>query len=222
MNFRHEIKHEISYADMLVIRQRMGAVASQDIHAIDGQYLVRSLYFDNMDNKALREKIDGINRREKFRIRYYNRDTSVIYLEKKSKINGLGNKQSTKISAAQVEKLLAGDIDFLLHSDNRLMKELYIKMKMQGIGPKTIVDYIREPYIYPAGNVRVTIDYDIRTGVNCADFLKEDCLTLPATQAIVLEVKWDAFLPDIIRDAVNLPGRSSGAFSKYATCRLYG
>lgn len=222
MNFRHEIKHEISYADMLVIRQRMSTVAGQDIHAIDGQYLVRSLYFDNMDDKALREKIDGVNRREKFRIRYYNHDTSAIYLEKKSKINGLGNKQSTKISATQVEKLLEGDIDFLLYSNNRLMKELYGKMKTQGIRPKIIVDYIREPFVYPAGNVRVTLDYDIRTGTNCFDFLKKDCLTLPATQAIVLEVKWDAFLPDIIRDAVNLQGRSSGAFSKYAACRLYG
>lgn len=222
MNFRHEIKHEISYADMLVIRQRMSTVAGQDIHAIDGQYLVRSLYFDNMDDKALREKIDGVNRREKFRIRYYNLDTSAIYLEKKSKINGLGNKQSTKISATQVEKLLEGDIDFLLYSNNRLMKELYGKMKTQGIRPKIIVDYIREPFVYPAGNVRVTLDYDIRTGTNCFDFLKKDCLTLPATQAIVLEVKWDAFLPDIIRDAVNLQGRSSGAFSKYAACRLYG
>ena len=85
MDFRHEMKHEISYADMLVIRQRMSAVAGQDIHAIDGKYLVRSLYFDNMDDKALREKIDGVNRREKFRIRYYNHDTSAIYLEKKSK-----------------------------------------------------------------------------------------------------------------------------------------
>lgn len=222
MDFRHEIKHEISYADMLVIRQRMSAVAGQDIHAIDGKYLVRSLYFDNMDDKALREKIDGVNRREKFRIRYYNHDTSAIYLEKKSKINGLGNKQSTKISATQVEMLLAGDIDFLLHSNNRLMKELYGKMKTQGIRPKIIVDYIREPFVYPAGNVRVTLDYDIRTGINCLDFLKKDCLTLPATQAIVLEVKWDAFLPDIIRDTVNLQGRSSGAFSKYAACRLYG
>lgn len=222
MDFRHEMKHEISYADMLVIRQRMSAVAGQDIHAIDGKYLVRSLYFDNMDDKALREKIDGVNRREKFRIRYYNHDTSAIYLEKKSKINGLGNKQSTKISAAQVEMLLAGNIDFLLHSNNRLMKELYGKMKTQGIRPKIIVDYIREPFVYPAGNVRVTLDYDIRTGTNCLDFLKKDCLTLPATQAIVLEVKWDAFLPDIIRDTVNLQGRSSGAFSKYAACRLYG
>lgn len=95
-------------------------------------------------------------------------------------------------------------------------------MKIQGLRPKTIVDYTREPFFFPAGNVRVTLDYDIRTGLNCTDFLNTDCVTLPASNAIILEVKWDEFLPDIIRDLVQLDGRRTGAFSKYAACRNYG
>ena len=72
------------------------------------------------------------------------------------------------------------------------------------------------------GNVRVTLDHHIRTGVNCRDFLNPDSITIPAAEnVIILEVKWDAFLPDIIRDAVQLPGRRAGAFSKYAACRIY-
>ena len=96
-------------------------------------------------------------------------------------------------------------------------------MRGTGLRPKTIVDYTREPFIYPPGNVRVTLDYDIRTGLSCTDFLDPDCVTVPAGDApILLEVKWDAYLPDLIRDAVQLPGRHASAFSKYAQCRIYG
>ena len=103
------------------------------------------------------------------------------------------------------------------------MQELYSKMRSQGLRPKTIVDYTREPFIYRPGNVRVTFDYDIRTGLDCTDFLDPACVTIPAGDApILLEVKWDDYLPSIIRDAVQTPGRRVSAFSKYAQCRIYG
>ncbi|MBE5985759.1 MAG: molecular chaperone, partial [Paenibacillaceae bacterium] len=96
-------------------------------------------------------------------------------------------------------------------------------MTMQGLRPKTIVDYIREPFVYEPGNVRVTLDYDIRTGLQCIDFLNADCLMIPAGDSgIIMEVKWDEFLPSIIRDVVQLTGRRVTAFSKYAACRIYG
>ena len=95
-------------------------------------------------------------------------------------------------------------------------------MRCQGLRPRTIVDYTREPFVFGPGNVRVTLDYDIRTGLGCTDFLNPDCVTIPAGDSpVILEVKWDAFLPDIIRDAVQLSGRRSAAFSKYAACRIY-
>ena len=92
MDLRHEWKHEISCCDRLVLRQRLSAVMQLDPHAIDGKYFIRSLYFDNGTDKALREKLDGVNIREKFRIRYYNHDISVIHLEKKSKRSGHGHR----------------------------------------------------------------------------------------------------------------------------------
>lgn len=222
MDFRHEIKHEINYSDMITIRHRLSAVAYHDPHTIDGKYFIRSLYFDNLADKALMEKVNGLSRREKFRIRYYNGDTSVIHLEKKSKIDHLGNKQSAPLTAEQAQSIVDGDIHWMIESDHQLIRELYSKMKSQGIAPKTIVDYIREPFIYPAGNVRVTLDYNIRSGMSCTDFLNTDCVTVPVSDSIILEVKWDGFLPDIIRDAVALADRREGAFSKYAACRIYG
>lgn len=223
MDYRHEWKFEINHADLLILRQRLKAVASPDPHAVNGKYQIRSLYFDNAADKALREKLDGVSRREKFRIRYYNGDTSVIHLEKKSKAGGLGKKQSVNLTICQAYAIANGDTDWMSDSPEALIRELYTKMRTQGLRPKTIVDYTREPFIFAPGNVRVTLDYHIRTGSCCSDFLNPSCITIPAGDApVIMEVKWDDFLPDIIRDAVRLPGRRANAFSKYAQCRIYG
>ena len=223
MTYRHEWKHEINLSDMITLRQRLRAVAQTDTHAINGAYEIRSLYFDNLLDKALREKLDGISRREKFRIRYYNGDTSLMHLEKKSKLGRLGAKESAVLTKEQAQAIVDGDYAWMAHTDNSLVEELHYKMTTQQLRPKTIVDYMREPYIFFAGNVRVTLDYDIRTGLLCTDFLNPECVTIPAGDApIILEVKWDAYLPDIIRDAIRLNGRRPCAFSKYAACRIYG
>lgn len=223
MDYRHEWKHEINQADLLALRQRLRAIAKPDPHAVNGTYGLRSLYFDNAADKALREKLDGVSRREKFRIRYYNGDTSVIHLEKKSRLGGLGKKQSACLTAAEAQAIADGSLDWMSESPEELIRELYTKMRLQGLWPKIIVDYTREPFIFDPGHVRVTLDYNIRTGFCCPDFLNPDCITIPAGDApIILEVKWDNFLPDIIRDAIQLPGRRVTAFSKYAQCRIYG
>lgn len=223
MNYRHEWKHEIDASDLIAIRQRLRAVAKPDKHTADGKYFIRSLYFDNLADQALREKLDGVNRREKFRLRYYNLDPSLIRLEKKSKRGGLSQKQSADLTAAEAQAIVEGRLDWMADSGRPLIQELYSKMLSRGLRPKTIVDYTREPFVYAPGNVRITLDYDIRSGLGCMDFLNPNCVTVPAGRArIILEVKWDEFLPAIIRDAVQLEGRHAAAFSKYAACRIYG
>lgn len=221
--YRHELKHVIDTSDMVAIRQRLRAVADVDANAVDGRYLIRSLYFDNLSDQALREKLDGVNRREKFRIRYYNGDISEIHLEKKGKYNGLGTKDRAVLSAQEAQRIVDRDIRWMPDDDRPLVRELYVMMKNRGLKPKTIVDYTREPFVYAPGNVRVTLDYNIRTGLQCTDFLNTDCVTVPAGDHVtILEVKWDAFLPTVIRDAVQLGSRQSSSFSKYAACRIYG
>lgn len=221
--FRHEWKHEISAFDAALIRQRMKAVANPDPYAMEGRYQIRSLYFDNLQDKALREKMDGVDRREKFRIRYYNGDLSFLRLEKKKKQNGLTSKESAPLTKREARAIAEGDYRFMKESSHDLVMELYRKMQWEGLRPKTIVDYIRDPFVYPPGNVRITLDSDIRTGLGSVDFLNPDCVMIPAGEpVIILEVKWDAFLPDIIRDALQLTNARAGAYSKYAACRIYG
>ena len=223
MQFRHEWKHEISYADMLSLRSRLSAIMQQDSHDVNGKYKIRSLYFDNFRDKALLEKINGVNTREKFRVRFYNDDPSFILLEKKNKIHGLCSKEQAAITLEEARLIANKDIKSLSKSKKPLINELCYKMLTERLEPKTIVDYIREPFIYAPGNVRVTLDYDIRTGLTGTDFLTLDCVMVPAGNApVILEVKWDEFLPAVIRDVVQVPGTHTSAFSKYAACRIYG
>lgn len=220
MEFRHEWKHELSPGDLPALRSRLRAVASPDEHGEGGIYRVCSLYFDTPTDRALREKIDGVSRREKFRLRRYG--SGLIRLEKKSKNGCLCAKEQAPVTEEEVRALLAGDTDWMRSSGRNLVWELYQKMTAQRLRPKVIVEYAREAYVYAPGNVRVTLDTNIRTGLRNTDFLDPDCVTVPASDAVVLEVKWDAFLPDCIRSAVQLEGRRTAAFSKYAVCRRYG
>lgn len=127
------------------------------------------------------------------------------------------------ITAKEAQNIVDGDLQWMREDDRPLIRELYPKMKNGGFRPKTIVDYTREPFVYAPGNVRVTLDYNIRTGLQCTDFLNPDCVTVPAGDPVtILEVKWDGFLPSVIRDAVQLGNRQTTSFSKYAACRIYG
>lgn len=225
LKLRHETKHDITYSEYLAIRSRLNAVAKIDKNALsDGNYQIRSLYFDNYNDKALREKIDGAYYREKFRIRYYNNDTTVIHLEKKTKIGGLGNKQAALLSKDEVLKLLNGNIEFLKQSNHPLLVEFYSKLRFQLLKPRVIVDYTREPYIYAPGNVRVTFDTNIKSGLYSRDFFDCDLPKVNAgtQQGILMEVKYDAFLPEIIRACIQVNERTQSAFSKYAACRRFG
>ena len=221
MNGRHELKHYINAADYAQLRARLRVAAKPDENAgVYGGYDVRSHYFDNYADKAISEKLSGLSRREKFRLRYYNGDTSFIRLEKKSKANRLTYKESLTVSEEQCEGLLAGNYDSIKDPNKPLLMELYTKIRYQNLRPKNIVDYYREAYIYRAGNVRITLDSRIRTSNSVTGFLNPNLVTIPAANAIILEIKYDGFLPDIIRDILQINCRNQTEFSKYVVARL--
>ena len=221
MNGRHELKHYINTTDYALLRARLLIVAKPDNNTReDGGYKIRSLYFDNYSDKAVREKLSGQSTKEKFRLRYYNDDTSFIRLEKKSKSNRLTYKEKAAITADQCEELLAGNYDCLKRPDVPLFMELYTKIHYQNLRPRNIVDYKREAYVYHAGNVRITFDSRIKTSNNFMGFLNPNLVTIPAANAIIMEIKYDGFLPDIIRDILQIGSRHQTEFSKYVVARL--
>ena len=225
MKFRHELKYYINTADYLTIKNRLSAFAEKDKNVNEnGTYKIRSLYFETPTDRILSEKINGVNNREKFRIRMYNDDDSFIRLEKKTKVNGFANKIDAPVTREECEKLLEGDVSWMKHADRALLTELYAKMKYEQLRPKTVVDYIREPFIYKPGNVRVTLDSQIKTGVHTKDMFnpKVPTVRMHGVNVIILEVKYDNFLPAIVQTSVQVQNRKSTAFSKYAVARMFG
>lgn len=224
--FRHELKYQIDYGRYLAVRQRVRSVMKLDPHAeSEGSYRIRSIYFDNLDDKALREKTDGVDQRKKFRIRYYNDDFSFITLEKKIKQGGLCKKLDARVSLEEVQKLLKGDRAWMMLREDPLVRELYVRMKTEGLKPRVLVSYEREPYVYPAGNVRVTFDSNIRTSLYHQSFLEPQVWDISAEEQkgqVVLEVKYDDFLPEVISHLIQTEGIRQQAFSKYGACRRYG
>lgn len=137
MDFRHEIKHYITPGDAQAIKANLSVVASIDPHAKkEGCYCIRSLYFDDLDNTALWEKLDGVNERRKFRIRYYNNDLSYIMLECKMKRDNVGCKLQEKLTEDELRRILDGDIAWMVTSGRPLLAVLYVEMKAYEVSLK--------------------------------------------------------------------------------------
>lgn len=218
--YRHEWKYLISYPEAELLQRRLSPFLALDNHAVNGEYMIRSLYFDDYYDTAYREKIMGVDFRQKWRIRVYYCSQEHIRLERKIKNGSYIYKESANLTAAEFQKILDGDYPFLLERDENLCKEFYYECMVKVLRPKVIVDYERTPLVMDAGTVRITFDKHIRAAVGSFDIFDPDLPTIPAIapDKLVLEVKYTAFLPQIIKTLLPLNGQEFSAFSKYAEC----
>jgi hypothetical protein len=222
--YRHEFKYVCSLGQLKVIQARMTGLVPLDSHVgPEGIYNIRSLYFDDYYDSYLKDNESGTDPREKFRIRIYNHSSARITLELKRKERGKTQKLSCPITEEQCRMLMAGQIPDLPKDAPAIFQKLCLLMRTRLLRPRVIVEYDRVPYVYPQGNVRITLDEDIR-GSNRVDLFLEDQIPLrlimPAGQHI-LEVKYDEYLPDYIYRAVQVENLQATAFSKYYLCRRY-
>ena len=225
IKFRHEYKYEIDIAQQRLLEQRLGDVLTLDPHVgPSGKYQIRSLYFDDWYDTCYYEKIDGVDPRDKYRIRIYNGSTDRIRLERKRKESGKINKISCPMTVEQVERLIRGGRLLWEEDMHPLLRKLYILQETRGMRPKVIVEYERAPYVHKDGNVRVTIDTDMRTSSDVSSFLDKEtrCRPIMPEGRQLMEVKWDEFIPDHIYRAVQMDGLRQTTFSKYTLCRRFG
>lgn len=187
-------------------------------------YTIRSLYFDDYENRCLYENINGVDPREKFRIRIYNGNTSCMKLELKRKEKGKTKKLSCNLTEELCRMAMAGDDLPFDAIDSPIYRKFCLQQGLRLLRPKVIVEYDRIPFVYKDGNVRVTLDLDIRSSDRIEQFLDtniESRLIMPNNQHI-LEVKFDEFLPDFIYQTVQVEKLRQTTFSKYYMCRKYG
>lgn len=218
MRLRHELKFNINHIDYRVLRSRLSAVMSRDAHSgPEGLYHIRSLYFDDYRNSALAEKQAGVYRRKKYRIRIYNHSDSVIKLEKKTKVDQYISKEVARLSMEDAKRIISGDVAFLASSKDRLLRAFYIESRCKLLRPNVIVEYYREAYTHPVGNVRITFDTDLHTGMGCTDLFNPDIFTMRVIDepGVILEIKYDNALPKHIQGLIPntiLPRTAIGKF----------
>ncbi|MEK4083322.1 polyphosphate polymerase domain-containing protein [Psychrobacillus sp. FSL K6-1415] len=220
--FRHELKYYLHIFDYLSLRQKVSSVLTIDKNSQTHEgYGIRSLYFDGIHNHSLYDKNNGVFNREKYRIRIYNGSDKKISLERKSKFGDFISKESAPVTRAEYDAILKGNIDVLSGKDQPLIKEFYAALKYRNFLPTVIVDYVREAYVYELGNVRITFDKKMSAGVNTIDLFDPNLMLeeplLP--EQTILEVKFDQFLPDNIRQLVQPERFVRSAISKYVICR---
>jgi VTC domain len=214
-----------SQAEYHMLRNKLKWVMQRDVHAgPDGSYHIRSTYFDNFDNRILTEKKEGYLNRDKYRIRIYNRSDAIIHLERKSKRNNQTYKSKCMITRDEYEHMRFGRMEWMENDERSLIQDLYVEMKQRLIKPIAVVDYVREAYTFPYGNVRITFDRDIKSSVrNTAMFEKKlPMVNVLEGNLVILEVKYDEFLPDFIRYALQSIDTRAEAYSKYQLSRMYG
>lgn len=222
--FRHEFKYICSYGQLRMLQVRLTGLISPDPHAgKDGVYNIRSLYFDDYYDRCLKENEAGTDPREKFRIRIYNHKSDRISLELKRKVRGKTQKLSCPLTEEQCRTLMAGELPLTDKDTPAVLRKLCLLMQTSLMRPKVIVEYDRVPYVYPQGNVRVTLDENIRASGRTELFLEDQIPLRPIMPAgqHILEVKYDEYLPDFIYRAVQLENLRQTAFSKYYLCRKY-
>ena len=221
---RHEYKYFITPAELTALRGLLRPVLPLDPNGDErGEYHIRSLYFDTIYDDALYEKIAGVGERKKYRIRIYNFSSRVIKLECKSKYGDLISKQSVSIPRDLADQLIAGDPEGLQRMRHPLFHDVFREMRTRLLRPAVVVDYVREAYIHPAQEVRITFDKQLRTGLFSHDMFNRDLPTYPVFDdpVEILEVKYDEFLPTYLQGMLSGITAQRSAVSKYTYCRRY-
>lgn len=219
--FRHELKFLITNSEAEILRRRLTTFMRLDPHTdLTGNYRVRSLYFDDLNFSAYRDKMDGVPSRQKFRIRIYNSTSNRITLERKIKEDSFVQKQSAPLTRSQVEMLQSGNYSFLLKTPHPLHKIFYFEVVSRVLRPTLIVEYEREPYLYEYGDVRVTFDRNVRAVLAREDIFSTYLPTALVLEPgkLILEVKYTQFFPSMIRDLLPTHGVEFVALSKYVSC----
>lgn len=224
---RHEFKYYIHPHEYINLRQRVSTLLSLDRNSgsPDG-YGIRSLYFDGPHDHSLYDKTNGIFGREKYRIRIYNGSDRTIKLERKSKYGDYVCKEAARLSRDDYDRILAGDVDRSSLKDTNipLLKNFYHAIVQRGFRPAVIVDYTREAYIYEPGEVRITFDKKLSAGINTCDMFDKYLIMTEALDAArtIMEIKFNAFLPEAIRLLAQPEAHNRSAISKYVICREVG
>ena len=145
-------------------------------------------------------------------------DAPIAKLECKCKNNMDGAKFYLQISRNEVKELEQNRYDFLLDKPNELAHKLYVRMTSRCYRPKTVLQYQRTAYRYPAGDMRITFDRDIKGSMGSYSIYDEYPPYVPLLDADkgVLEIKYSGLYPRALMSMLGMLDSTTQAYSKYS------
>lgn len=223
-NLRQEKKFLITVDRYVKYAHYFEQLLAQDIHNNGLGYLVRSLYFDTLQDRDYYEKLNGIEIRRKIRLRIYDTEGDVALLEVKQKQGAQQLKRSLKIAKEDAIRLTKGEYTCLLKYKEPFAAECFATMNTLGYRPKSIVQYYRKAFVARENNTRLTFDYSILATENCFDLFSEKLSLYPILDSyhVILEVKYKDFLLSYIKEIINQCDQSEISISKYCLSRSIG
>ncbi|MBM7871542.1 SPX domain protein involved in polyphosphate accumulation [Clostridium pascui] len=220
--FRKEKKYIISQIASSKLYQLLSQVLHEDVHnSSNGGYMVRSLYFDTIDNTDYTEKEEGYEYRKKVRLRIYSPSENTAKLELKEKMGDSQRKRSLTISKEDALMLIAGRYECLLAYKSPFAEEMYFLMVQQLYMAKCIVEYNRTAFYVPENDIRITLDARIAATENNLDLFDENINLYPVSNFddVTLEVKYNGFLLSYVRDLLATCNKMATSNSKYCLAR---
>ena len=216
--FRHEYKFVIPYEEMLSLRQKLNKLLDID-RSYDG-YMIRSLYFDSIDDADYYDKLNGEINRKKIRLRIYDPKGDLVKLELKAKYDYHQLKESLIIKKEDAKELIKGNYDILLNYQEDLAKRIYLILMEGYYKPKVIIEYQRIAYMGKT-TTRITFDFEIKSSTNIEDFFEDNINYIETIDKkdVVLEVKFDRLLEPYIADILNKYISRGQSVSKYVMGR---
>ncbi|MCL2697628.1 MAG: polyphosphate polymerase domain-containing protein [Oscillospiraceae bacterium] len=218
--FRHENKYLLNRGVYEILKRRCTAVMKRDENSQgDGGYRVTTLYFDDVYRTAYKDKLGGFLKRKKFRIRVYNLSPGRISLEGKYKEDEYIRKKSALLTLDEYKAVLRGDYAFCLEKQSELLRHFYAEARITGLKPAVITDYFRDAFTAEAGNVRITFDRELSTGFGSHDVFEASYSPVcDFPDNVVLEIKYDRFIPAYIQEIFSGVPLMGEPVSKYVLC----
>lgn len=218
--FRSELKYWISYSDSLLLQTELDQLLMPDPYSEAGSYRVKSLYFDSINQKDYVEKLEGVERRKKIRMRIYDEDTDQVKLECKQKVGALQHKESLLISRKDAVSCMEGDYGRLLDYSEELAWRLYCDMTLGCYRPAVIVEYERYAYMYSEYNTRITVDSHVRSCETVLDLFDRQLPWMHTIEdMVILEVKFNETLIEPIKRILSKYRLTNVSVSKYGSGR---
>lgn len=217
-NTRREVKFLISLLQYKELESKLMLTMTPDSYGgPNGQYRVRSLYFDSPHDNDYVDVLKGAETRKKIRLRVYPPQGRVIKLEYKRKHGANQQKISISVTREQSMQMIAGSYGFLTELTQPLALTIYQEMAMHAYRPKILIEYLRQAYTAPGNDIRITFDTKIQASYHCRSLFstRVNYTPLLAEDYGVLEVKYNRFLFTYLQNILRSLDAMPTAMGKY-------